>query len=104
MTIIESSTGPVERFRPPPCTGLTGSDRGGETVELVLLTPVLLGVPRPDGVVGPDRRGRRAGGGAARDAARAASLKRTTGLAADVAHRAAETISRVSASPAGTCK
>jgi Flp pilus assembly protein TadG len=67
-----------------------GSDRGGVTVELVLLTPVLLGFLAFMVLLG---RIAEAGGqveGAARDASRAASLERTTGLAADAAHRAAE--------------
>ena len=68
-----------------------GSDRGGVTVELVLLTPVLLGFLALMVLLG---RIAEAGGqveGAARDASRAASLERTTPLAAGAAQRAAET-------------
>ena len=66
-------------------------DNGGVTVELVLLTPVLLAFLALMVLFG---RIAEAGGqveGAARDASRAASLERSTASAAAAAHRAAET-------------
>ena len=72
---------------PRPAAG----DPGSTTVELVLLTPVLLAFLALMVLLG---RIAEAGGqveGAARDASRAASLERSTATAAAAAHQAAET-------------
>lgn len=66
------------------------ADRGAVTVELVLLTPVLLGFLALMAVLGRIAEAHGQVEGAARDASRAASLERTVTLAQASARAAAE--------------